>query len=168
MQTKLVLHGIEIAGHTYNVTVADNGTIEQTECVGHWPMSDCATGSSWLDAQLQKAVDARIDSFDEPTTEIEESTKATLHPRKETTMLTIEHNSRFTNAVLRVDGLTVCTVQNAIVWIDEFGIMIAKYGDNLPSMSFVASHFARYEIVDNTLTMHIDKQPNLLLPLICK
>ena len=65
MQTKLVIHGIEIAGQIYNVTIADDGKIKQTECVGRWPMSDCATGSSWLDAQLQNAVNDRIDSFDE-------------------------------------------------------------------------------------------------------
>ena len=82
----------------------------------------------------------------------------------------IIHNTRYANATLRVDGTAITAVQDAIVWTDDFGVMIAKFGENLPRMSFVESHNARYEVNDNSLTVHIDHSNNdshAHLPLLC-
>jgi len=91
--------------------------------------------------------------------------QARLSPQPTTT---IKHNQRFEMCILRVNGLTVSTIQNAIVWTDEFGTMVARYGDNLPTFNFVASHFARYSIYEDTLTIHLDIFRDEILPLLCE
>ena len=47
-------------GHTYHVVVDATGKVVQTACQGRWAMTVTATGSDWLDEQLQRAATNRL------------------------------------------------------------------------------------------------------------
>lgn len=56
--TELNVSGFD--GNSYTVWHVD-GKIVATACQGRWAKSSVATGSDWLDAKLQNAVDASLE-----------------------------------------------------------------------------------------------------------
>lgn len=47
-------------GHKYRVQVDTHGKVVATQCMGRWPMTVTATGSDWLDEQLQAAATRQL------------------------------------------------------------------------------------------------------------